>query len=109
MRPDDHHRQLGIGQSNRQSFFKDTQAITLQQHFKGWVIKTEEPVFNPEEFVMMDYRLREPETTSFTYILPYSKTEALVEFTYFSKEVVNDATYDKYLKIPQRFFKNRDL
>ncbi|AUC79357.1 lycopene cyclase [Nonlabens sp. MB-3u-79] len=80
------------------AFFTDTQAITLLQHFKGWVIKTEQPVFNPEEFVMMDYRLRDLGTTSFTYILPYSKTEALVEFTYFSKDVVSDETYDRYLK-----------
>lgn len=80
------------------AFFTDTQAITLLQHFKGWVIKTEQSVFNPEEFVMMDYRLRDPGTTSFTYVLPYSKTEALVEFTYFSKDVVSDETYDRYLK-----------
>ncbi|QJP34605.1 lycopene cyclase [Nonlabens sp. Ci31] len=80
------------------AFFTDTQAITLQQHFKGWVIKTEQPIFDPEEFVMMDYRLRDPGTTSFTYVLPYSKTEALVEFTYFSKDVVSDETYDRFLK-----------
>lgn len=80
------------------AFFTDTKATTLLQHFKGWVIKTEKPVFNPEEFVMMDYRLRDPGTTSFTYILPYSPTEALVEFTYFSKVKVSDQTYDRYLK-----------
>ncbi|MEN8816488.1 MAG: lycopene cyclase family protein [Nonlabens sp.] len=80
------------------AFFKDTNATTLKQHFKGWVIKTEEPVFNLEEFVMMDYRLRDTGTTSFTYVLPHSTTEALVEFTYFSKDVVSDETYEKYLK-----------
>ena len=51
-------------------FFTDTKAITLQQHFKGWVIKTDCTVFNSKEFIMMDYRLRDNATTSFTYILP---------------------------------------
>jgi lycopene beta-cyclase len=79
-------------------FYNDKKATTLLQHFKGWVINTEKSVFNPKDFVMMDYRLRDAGTTSFTYVLPYSTTEALVEFTYFSKEVVSDDTYDKYLK-----------
>lgn len=79
-------------------FFKDTNATTLQQHFKGWVIKTKEAFFNPDEFIMMDYRLRDPGTTSFTYLLPYSTTEALVEFTYFSPNVVDDQVYDHYLE-----------
>ncbi|PPK93047.1 lycopene beta-cyclase [Nonlabens xylanidelens] len=79
-------------------FFKDTEATTLQQHFKGWVIKTERPTFDPEVFTMMDYRLRDAGTTSFTYVLPYSTTQALVEFTYFSKDVVSDDTYEKYLQ-----------
>lgn len=79
-------------------FFQDTKANTLQQHFKGWVIKTQQPTFDPEVFTMMDYRLRDAGTTSFTYVLPYSTTQALVEFTYFSKDVVSDATYEKYLR-----------
>ncbi|PRP65795.1 lycopene cyclase family protein [Nonlabens agnitus] len=80
------------------AFFQDTQSIKLQQHFLGWVIKTEKEIFDPSRFLMMDYRLRDPGTTSFTYILPYSATEALVEFTYFSSEIVSNQTYEKYLK-----------
>ena len=79
-------------------FYKDTKAITLRQHFLGWHLKTEVEVFDPNRFVMMDYRLRDPGTTSFMYILPYSKTEALVEFTYFSPDLVADLVYEKYLK-----------
>ena len=33
---------------------------------------------------MMDYRLKDGEQTTFTYVLPFSKKEALVEFTYFT-------------------------
>ncbi|BAO54132.1 lycopene cyclase family protein [Nonlabens marinus] len=78
-------------------FYKDTEAITLRQHFLGWHLRTEQEVFDPERFVMMDYRLMDPGTTSFMYILPYSETEALVEFTYFSPDLVADQVYENYL------------
>jgi lycopene beta-cyclase len=79
-------------------FRGDKQATTLLQHFKGWVIETEEDCFNPSSFVMMDYNLKDEGTTSFFYVLPYSKKKALVEFTYFSHEVVEDNVYDNFLK-----------
>lgn len=79
-------------------FFKDQKAITLHQHFKGWTIETPMDSFNPECFTMMDYSLRDNGTTSFTYVLPYSSQKALIEFTYFSPELVNDNIYDNYLK-----------
>jgi len=79
-------------------FFQDEQAITLKQHFLGWYIKTEKEVFDPKRFVMMDYRLQDPGTTSFIYILPSSTTEALVEFTYFSASTVKEAVYESYLE-----------
>ncbi len=79
-------------------FYQDTKAITLRQHFLGWHLKMDAEVFDPEQFVMMDYRLRDPGTTSFMYILPYAKTEALVEFTYFSPNLVADDVYESYLK-----------
>ncbi|MFZ6053463.1 lycopene cyclase family protein [Halocola ammonii] len=71
--------------------------IRLLQHFKGWVIETEKSVFDPNSFMMMDFRLKWPESTSFTYILPFSEKKALVEFTFFSPELIDDSGYDKYL------------
>ncbi|MEJ6791925.1 MAG: lycopene cyclase family protein [Lacinutrix sp.] len=68
------------------------------QHFKGIIIETETPSFNPEEFTMMDYRLKDGEQTTFTYVLPFSKTKALVEFTYFTSNVVDEATYDRFIE-----------
>ena len=70
----------------------------LLQHFKGWVIRTEEDTFDPEEFTMMDFRLLQPETCSFTYVLPLNKREALVEFTLFSRDLLQEDTYDTMLK-----------
>ncbi|ALM21937.1 hypothetical protein AAT17_12175 [Nonlabens sp. MIC269] len=72
--------------------------ITLLQHFKGWFIETPEDYFDPKEFTKMDYQLVDPGTTSFVYILPFSKRKALVEYTYFTKNLVQDDVYDQYLE-----------
>ncbi len=79
-------------------FKKGNQHIQLKQHFTGWVIETQKDVFTPDAFTMMDYRLRYPDTTSFTYILPFTKRKALVEFTFFSPSLVSKETYENYLK-----------
>ncbi|ALJ04378.1 lycopene cyclase [Pseudalgibacter alginicilyticus] len=70
----------------------------LIQHFKGWVIKTNTAVFDNNKITMMDYRLKDGEQTTFTYILPFSKNEALIEFTYFTENTVTEAIYDTYIK-----------
>lgn len=73
--------------------------IVLYQHFKGWVIEFDTDVFDEETFVMMDFRLQHQDSTSFTYVLPKSSRQALVEFTLFTKEVFNESSqYDHYLK-----------
>lgn len=72
--------------------------ITITQHFKGWIVKTETDAFDDNKVVMMDYRLKDGEQTTFMYMLPFSKTEALVEFTYFTEHLVDDDIYDVYLK-----------
>ena len=70
----------------------------ITQHFKGLIIETENPVFNPKQFTMMDYRLKDGEQTTFTYVLPFSRTKALIEFTYFTPNLVDEATYDAFIK-----------
>ena len=72
--------------------------ISIIQHFKGWVIKTENKVFDKNTITMMDYRLKDSEQTTFTYVLPFSETTALVEFTYFTSQIVNEETYDSFIK-----------
>ena len=72
--------------------------IYLTQHFKGWVIKTEEAVFEENKLIMMDYRLKDGEQTTFTYVLPFSKNKALIEFTYFTEKIVDESTYDAYIQ-----------
>jgi lycopene beta-cyclase len=82
-----------------EQFYKSaSKHTTIQQHFKGWIIKTNVPTFNTNAIVMMDYRLKDGEQTTFTYVLPFSETEALVEFTYFTENLVNEAVYDHFIK-----------
>lgn len=73
-------------------------SISIIQHFKGWVIKTETEVFDDTRVIMMDYRLKDGNQTTFTYVLPFSKTEALIEFTYFTEHTVEEDVYDTYIK-----------
>jgi lycopene beta-cyclase len=74
----------------------------LQQHFVGWFIKTETPVFNPELATFMDFSVEQKGNTRFMYILPTSPTEALLEYTLFSKELLSkdeyEAEIEKYLQ-----------
>ncbi len=77
---------------------KEKSGISIQQHFKGWLIETKEEQFDPEQFVMMDFSLRHKESTSFGYILPLTEKRALVEYTFFTPFMVEDKTYDALLE-----------
>ncbi|NNE03230.1 MAG: lycopene cyclase [Eudoraea sp.] len=67
----------------------------LQQHFIGWFIKTEEPVFDETQATFMDFSLEQKGNTRFMYVLPFSKTEALVEYTLFSFSPLPESEYEK--------------
>ena len=71
---------------------------SLLQHFKGWLIKTEKPVFNPEIGRLMDFRVSQENGATFMYVLPTSATEALVEYTLFSPRVLEREVYTSELK-----------
>jgi lycopene beta-cyclase len=77
---------------------KITEENSLLQHFKGWVIKTKKPVFNPKIGRLMDFRLSQENGATFMYVLPTSTTEALVEYTLFSPKVLGKESYTLELK-----------
>ena len=79
-------------------FKADKAAITIAQHFLGWIIRTEEAVFEPDSFTMMDFRENKVENCSFTYILPFDEHTALVEFTFFSEDILTKEEYIGLLK-----------
>ncbi len=70
----------------------------LLQHFKGWFIKADQPQFDPGVATLMDFRTSQATDTSFFYTLPFSATEALIEYTLFSKNLLEDEEYEKAIK-----------
>jgi lycopene beta-cyclase len=70
----------------------------LLQHFKGYIIQTNQPAFNPAEATFMDFRVDQKHGTSFVYCLPVSETTALVEYTLFTKELLQQEEYDQELQ-----------
>ncbi|MEM8909954.1 MAG: lycopene cyclase family protein, partial [Bacteroidota bacterium] len=68
------------------------------QHFKGWEIQTEEPAFDPEEMTLMDFRVSDDRSTKFFYVLPFSAHRALIEYTEFSKDFLQQEAYDARLR-----------
>lgn len=52
--------------------------------FRGWHLRTEKPVFEPEVVTLSDFRTAQNPAASFVYVLPRSATEALVEHTSFT-------------------------
>lgn len=71
----------------------------LQQHFVGWFVKTEAEIFNPEQATFMDFSVEQKDNTRFMYVLPTSKTEALVEYTLFSENLLSKEEYEKEIQL----------
>lgn len=70
----------------------------LKQHFVGWFIKTKQEVFNPDVVHFMDFTIPQKGNTRFMYVLPTSKTEALVEYTLFSEDLLTKQEYETALE-----------
>lgn len=70
----------------------------LQQHFIGWHIKADAAVFNPEVPVFMDFSIPQKGNTRFMYVLPFSETEAIVEYTLFSKDLLPTEEYEDAIR-----------
>lgn len=71
--------------------------LTLQ-HFKGWFIKTTKPSFDPETLTFMDFDIPQLGGTRFMYVLPFSEDRALIEFTLFTSDILEDREYVDQLK-----------
>jgi len=72
--------------------------IKLLQHFKGWVIESSKEIFDPGQATMMDFRVPQDHGTTFVYVLPFNRTTALIEYTLFTKQLLQPEQYDKALK-----------
>jgi lycopene beta-cyclase len=65
----------------------------LLQHFKGYFLETEEDVFDTSCATFMDFNIEQHNEARFGYILPFSKREALVEYTLFSQNLLTQEEY----------------
>ena len=70
----------------------------LQQHFIGWFVKTQKPVFNKDQATFMDFSVPQKGNTRFMYVLPFSENEALVEYTLFSETPLASEEYEIAIK-----------
>lgn len=75
-----------------------TKYAVLQQHFVGWFIKSDQEVFDPKIATFMDFSLQQNGNTKFMYVLPTSKTEALLEPTLFSHKHLKLEEYELEIK-----------
>lgn len=75
----------------------------IQQHFLGWFIKSKEAVFTPNCATFMDFSVEQKGNTRFMYVLPTSETEALLEYTLFSKDLLSKAAYEAEI---QKYIEN---
>ena len=78
---------------------QQTKYPLLQQHFIGWFIKTKEDVFNPNCATFMDFSVEQRGNTRFMYVLPTSRNEALIEYTLFSKDLLDKKEYEEEIEI----------
>lgn len=70
----------------------------LKQHFVGWTIETEAPVFDTDTPTLFDFRTPQHDEMRFVYVLPFSDRRALVEYTLFSAELLETEEYTRAIE-----------
>jgi|TARA_B100000530_G_scaffold336468_1_gene291271 lycopene beta-cyclase len=75
----------------------------LKQHFVGQLIKTKNEIFNPDEVTFMDFDIPQKDSTRFMYVLPLSKSKALIEYTLFSPKELDK---NEYISSIEQYMKN---
>ena len=70
----------------------------LWQHFKGETIEFANETFEVNTARLMDFNVDQQGATAFMYLLPITRQKALVEYTVFSKEVLQPDMYDIAIK-----------
>jgi lycopene beta-cyclase len=76
----------------------DSHQLNLKQHFTGWEIQTTRAVFDPDTACFMDLTVPGPEGITFIYVLPFSTTKAIVEYTLFSGELLPGDVYENGIR-----------
>lgn len=79
--------------------------VNWTQHFLGWFVRSESPIFDRTEATLMDFSAPDSPTADpgvhgvhFVYVLPFSEHEALIEDTYFSSVPLPRERYETSLR-----------
>lgn len=70
----------------------------LKQHFVGWFVEVDQPLFDDSTAVFMDFDIPQSANTRFMYVLPTSPTVALFEHTLFSEDLLSISEYEDSIK-----------
>ncbi|MBT8235257.1 MAG: lycopene cyclase [Bacteroidia bacterium] len=70
----------------------------IQQHFVGWFIRADKPIFQENVATFMDFSVPQKGNTRFMYVLPFSEFEGLVEYTLFSRDLLELSEYEQAIK-----------
>ncbi len=74
---------------------EDVSPILLKQHFIGWEIETQKPIFDPAIIHFMEFIPPVQNGVNFYYVLPISERRALIEFTAFSPSTFQREVYEE--------------
>ena len=72
----------------------DGRNVNLLQHFRGRVVRSEEPVFEVDAATLMDFDVSQANGIHFIYVLPFDAHTALVESTFFTERLLPDEEYE---------------
>ncbi|MEL6973985.1 MAG: lycopene cyclase family protein, partial [Bacteroidota bacterium] len=81
-----------------QSILNQKKYPVLQQHFVGWFVRLDQAVLDDQTARFMDFSVPQKGNTRFMYLLPFSQTEALFEYTLFSAEPLERSEYEDAIK-----------
>ncbi len=70
----------------------------LDQHFKGWFVRTKEPIFKDGDATLMDFRVPQHDDFRFMYVFPDTPNTALFELAIFSNEHLSSDGYDEIIR-----------
>lgn len=71
----------------------------LIQSFYGYDIETQQRLFEPDTFTLMDFDDTYNGGLAFMYLLPWSETDALVEYTIFSTGIEEERFYQQKIEL----------
>jgi lycopene beta-cyclase len=77
----------------------DNPRYPLLQHFLGWEIELNKPIFDEHSFTLMDFDETFSGGVAFIYLLPWSQQSGLIEYTIFSDRVVSEELYEEKISI----------